>query len=64
MTTAPAIDGWFRGRIGDGWFDELEVRVDRDEVLVVGTLPPPALAADGDDDARRHAALARIDGFR
>ena len=64
MTMAPAIDGWFRGRIGDGWFDELEVRIDRDEVLVVGTLPPPALAADGDDDARRHAALARIDGFR
>ncbi len=64
MTTAQAIDGWFRGRIGDGWFDELEVRVDRDEVLVIGTLSPPALAADGDDEARRHAALARIQGFR
>lgn len=64
MTTAAAIDGWFRGRIGEGWFDDLEVRVDRDEVLVVGTLPAPTLASEADEESRRHAALARIEGFR
>lgn len=64
MTTAAAIDGWFRGRIGEGWFDDLEVRVDRDEVLVVGTLPGPTLASEADEESRRHAALARIEGFR
>jgi hypothetical protein len=59
-----SIDGWFRGRIEDGWFDELDVRVDRDEILVIGTVAPPALAGTADDETRRQAALARIDAFR
>lgn len=59
-----AIQAWFKGRVDDSWFESLEVRGDRDEVLVVGTLSAPTLA-DGDDaEARRGAAVARIDGFR
>jgi hypothetical protein len=58
------IDGWFRGRIADGWFDALEVRADRDEILVVGTIAAPKLAADAAPEARTGAALARIDAFR
>lgn len=59
-----AIEAWVRGRLPDGWFDAVELRMDRDEVLIVGSLPEPALASDQDDDARRAAAAARIDGFR
>lgn len=37
----PAADdaaSWFAGRLPDGWFDDVEVTVDREEILVVGTL--------------------------
>lgn len=59
-----AIEAWFRGRLPDGWFEEVELRVDRDEILVLGTVPEPALAAGEDDDGRRASATARIEGFR
>jgi len=62
--TTTTIDGWFRGRIADGLFEELEVRADRDEILVVGTISAPSLSADADEDARRAAVLARIEAFR
>jgi len=62
MTTT--IDGWFRGRVDDGWFDQLEVRADRDEILVVGTIAAPKLAKEAEPADRRTAALARIDAFR
>ena len=42
----PADDaaGWFTGRLPDGWFTGApSVTVDRDEILVVGTLEPPAV---------------------
>ena len=29
---------WFSGRLPDGWFTDLEVEVDRDEITVIGTL--------------------------
>jgi hypothetical protein len=69
MATHAEITGWFRGRVDDGWFIALEVVADKDEILVLGTLPVPALNdddADGIDaeDARRVAASARINGFR
>ena len=64
MAGAKDIEGWFRGRVDDGWFTALDVRIDKEEVLVVGTLTTPTLAEDGDDDARRVAASARINGFR
>lgn len=64
------IRGWLRGRLPENWFTgEPDVTVDRDEVVVVGTLPSPgpaggstAPAADGptatDDDAARVADAA------
>ena len=30
---------WFGERIPDSWFEDLEVVADRDEILVIGTLP-------------------------
>jgi hypothetical protein len=62
----PADDaaGWFAGRLPDGWFTGTPtVTVDRDEILVVGTLEPPAV--DGDDPVAVSAAEAgRISRFR
>jgi len=56
---------WFTGRLPDGWFTAPpEVTVDRDEILVVGTLPEPEHAKDADGDTRGAAGAARIQGFR
>lgn len=55
---------WFSGRLPDGWFEgPPEVSADRDEVLVVGRLAVPD-TGDADDDGRRAAYAARIEGFR
>ena len=55
--------GWFAGRIPDGWFTGPPVvTYDRDEVLVLGTIPAPDLGAD--EDARAAAVLSRIEAFR
>jgi hypothetical protein len=58
--------GWFAGRIPDGWFlGPPEVTYDRDEILVVGSLPPPDLGAgEPDAEARAAAARSRIEAFR
>ena len=40
------ITGWFAGRLPDGWFVEPpEVIVDREEITVIGTIPPVEDAA-------------------
>ena len=57
--------GWFAGRIPDGWFTgPPEVTYDRDEVLVVGTIPAPDLGEDADEEARAAAVQSRIEAFR
>jgi hypothetical protein len=62
----PADDAaaWFAGRLPDGWFvGAPDVTVDREEILVVGELPP--LDEQFDDDAARAAAESgRIARFR
>lgn len=59
------LQGWFSGRLPDGWFDGApEVTVDRDEIQVVGTLPVPDLPADASSEARGASLEARIHGFR
>jgi hypothetical protein len=56
---AEEITQWLGGRLPDEWFTSApEVTVDRDEVLVVGTLPAPD--PPGDDEA----AAGRIARFR
>jgi hypothetical protein len=63
--TEQQLQGWFAGRIPDGWFTQAPtVRVDNDEVLVVGTLPDVDLPADAGDEARATAHRSRIEGFR
>jgi len=57
---------WFAGRIPEGWFEApVEVRSDRDEILVTGTVAEPELgSAEGAEDARSVACESRIAGFR
>jgi hypothetical protein len=63
---APPIDGvegWFAGRLPEGWFDGApEVSVDRDEILVVGRIAAPEAAAD--DAAKAEAEAGRLSRFR
>lgn len=61
---AEDVPAWFSGRLPDGWFvDEPEVIVDREEIVVVGELPP--LAGEfGDEAARAAAEAGRISRFR
>lgn len=57
--------GWFAGRLPDGWLTgPPEVTVDRDEVLVVGTLAEPDVGPDATSETREAALAARIAGFR
>jgi hypothetical protein len=49
---------WFAGRLPDGWFDGVEVSVDREEIVVIGTL-----VADSEDLSTAEAE-GRIGRFR
>lgn len=64
MSRSHDITGWFQGRVDDQWFTALDVVADKEEILVIGSLATPKLSDGGDDDARRVAASARINGFR
>jgi hypothetical protein len=59
------ILGWFTGRLPQDWFTgPLEVTTDRDEILVVGTIPEPDVGEERSDETRESAISARIAGFR
>lgn len=59
---ADGVAGWFAGRLPDDWFETApEVRVDRDEVLVVGRVAAPPVE-DGVDAAEAEAG--RVARFR
>src|SRR4026208_1363600 len=68
MTTRTKTDdlaGWFAGRLPDDWVSgPPEVTSDREEILVIGTLPEPEYPKDADDSTRTTAREARIQGFR
>ena len=47
---------WFRGRLPEGWFSEIEVRTDREELTVLGTLAE----TDGADGAEAEGRISRF----
>jgi hypothetical protein len=60
-----AIRGWFTGRLPQEWFTgPVQVTVDREEILVVGTLASPEVGADASDAERAAAADGRVKAFR
>jgi hypothetical protein len=65
MPSREEISGWFQGRVPDDWFDApVEVSVDRDEILVVGTVATPKLDKGAGAEEKDSAIAARIKGFR
>jgi len=56
---------WIGGRLPDEWFIEPPtVTVDRDEIVIVGTIPPPEVAEGATDAERAAAEQGRISRFR
>jgi hypothetical protein len=65
-TNTNEITGWLRGRLPDAWFTgPAEVTIDREEILVIGTLATPE-DIDGEPDGPEvtEAAHGRISRFR
>ncbi len=59
------VVGWLQGRLPDDWFTEApDVRIDREEIIVIGTLAEPAADKDASDDQRGAALAGRIKKFR
>jgi hypothetical protein len=57
-----SIKGWFAGRLPDGWFTGVEVAVEDDQIVVVGTLPETNLGSSPEE--KEGAAAGRIARFR
>src|SRR5215470_165220 len=52
-----ALRGWFAGRLPAGWFTGTpDIKIDREEITVVGTIPGPERAADANDAEAAGAA--------
>jgi len=65
MATDSEVQGWFQGRLPEGWFaGPPEVSLDGDEILVVGKLADVELAKETTPEARAAARAARIERFR
>ena len=63
--TAEELQGWFAGRIPSGWFTgPPEVAVDREEILVVGTLADVDLGSSASAASLEAARLGRIKQHR
>jgi hypothetical protein len=59
------VAAWFAGRLPNDWFTgPAEVTVDREEILVVGTLPDVELPSGSSGAAATEAREARIQGWR
>ncbi len=65
LPSADDAAAWFAGRLPEGWFSGApSVEVDREEIIVFGSLDAPAVSEDADESARTAAALGRISRFR
>ena len=65
VPSAEGIDGWFAGRLPDGWFEgPPEVTVDRDEIMVVGRVASPDLPDGAEPPQRAAAEAGRVQRFR
>jgi hypothetical protein len=62
--TTEEIRGWVTGRVPQGWFTGVDVTVDREEVLVVGTIGQPDIDEQVGDAERAATIAGRIGQFR
>jgi hypothetical protein len=59
------LSAWFAGHVPAGWYTgPPAVRVDREEILVVGTLPEPELPAGLPEEATADALRGQIERHR
>lgn len=67
LLTSEDASAWFGDQVPDNWFTDLRVIVDRDEIMVIGSLEPGApddeSPPETDGDTER-AELAHIQWFR
>lgn len=62
---ATDADGWFAGRLPDGWFDDdPTVVVDREEITVIGRLPVEKTEKKGEKKAGESRTAGRVARFR
>jgi hypothetical protein len=65
QTETERVRGWLTGRLPAGWFEgEPEVSIDRDEILVVGTIKAPEQGGEVSAAERSAAEEGRIKQFR
>lgn len=65
MTTNAKVRAWLAGRLPDDWFvGPVEVTIDREEITVVGSLPPPDVPAATSDVELAVAIAGRVKQFR
>ena len=57
-----SIKGWFAGRLPDGWFTGVEIAVEDDQIVVLGTLPELNIGSTPEE--KEGAAAGRIARFR
>ena len=63
--TMDEVRGWFAGRVPDDWFDgPPDVTADREELLVVGSLPDVKLAKGASEAESSAARESRVEAFR
>jgi hypothetical protein len=59
------IAGWFAGRLPDGWFTGAPtVTIEEGQIVVVGALAEPTVAADATAQLKAGAEAGRITRFR
>src|SRR4028118_1077731 len=64
MTTSE-ISAWLVGRVPDEWFTTAPTaEVDRDEIVIVGTLPVPAPSKGASDVDQAAVVAGRVRRFR
>lgn len=66
ITDSEQIAAWVRGRLPEDWFTEpVEVAVDREEIIIVGSLAlPDGVTAETPAEEVKEAAVGRISRFR
>ena len=56
------VQGWFAGRLPDGWFTGADVTIEDDQIVVLGKLSEEGLPAD--EASKEGFAAGRIGRFR
>jgi hypothetical protein len=65
QTETERVRGWVTGRLPKEWFEgELELTIDRDEILIVGRLAAPEQSGDVSAAERSAAEEGRIKQYR